>query len=167
MSNEIKVNLKNGECFFLIETQQPYTVHFECVMGFYLCLFKGDSSDIVYISKVTTLADFEKKFAKTRNEASEKAAAWLERKAAILRKNITAPASIEDISDNLSIAFAQDLMGRGHFVCHKLLPETGFTLSRIGNIESSDGSVYNASEFWYNRRDPLYHTGWRLYSPTA
>lgn len=65
--------------------------------------------------------------------------------------------------DLLTKTQAQENMGNSVFVAHISNPEIGFKYSRIGNIESHDSDVYNASEFWYNRLDPAYDTGWFLF----
>lgn len=58
---------------------------------------------------------------------------------------------------------AQAHMAKGTFVSHKSDQHIGFKLSRVGNIESHDGGVFSAVEFWYARKNESFDSGWCLY----
>lgn len=64
---------------------------------------------------------------------------------------------------DLTKSEAQANMSKGLFVSHKSAPDTGFKLSAIGNVESHNGGVYSAAEFWYARRHESFDSGWSLH----
>lgn len=57
---------------------------------------------------------------------------------------------------------AQELMAEGKFVSHRSEPGSGYKLSRVGNVESHDGRVLSACEFWHARVNASFDAGWRL-----
>lgn len=67
---------------------------------------------------------------------------------------------------DLAKSDAQKLMATGTFLSHKSDHNAGFKLSSIGNIESHDGCIFSAVEFWYARKDVSFETGWQLYKPS-
>lgn len=82
------LQLTIGDSFFRIGDFRSYSVQAEDQMGYYLCLFQGDCSDVVFVSKIKGMEGFRSLFSRTRAEAAEIAATRLEREAASLRRHI-------------------------------------------------------------------------------